>query len=417
MRFIIILALFFTKVQALTFDDYCIYNSAQQDCSREFNQALLDAANLQEPIIFTSGSKYRIDRINTQGLHLDGVSLTSSLKPDNKPIILTDGISLLDINNLSLSHIKIIGIHNEDIDVIQDNFLLLIGTRAQNERSIDITIDSIDFENAAEDLLVLWQTEQVTIKNSTFKRSGLAMRTVGEPSDLRPRGSGLLFHNVTDANIIDNQFYEIKKVAMYFENEGAFNQDVEIINNHINMLNVEKPTKRYGLKGGSGIYLSNGQGADNIKISNNTILNYAQGGMRVNGSNIKILNNKFNVKGICSQQDDSISGPLVGIAIKAHHLVDTEISSNCIQNTHTGISLESWGTIKNININHNNIHGANLDFWTSHLDGAVISDVNYQEIQLEDPNKSSGGTLYMLLWGLFTLLVFNTYNKKTQKLI
>jgi len=187
MKFIIILAFVFTNVQALTFDDYCIYNSAEQDCSAEFKRALLDASNTQQTLILSPEAIYRIDRLNTQGLHLENVTITSDADNNNKPIILTDGLSLLDVNHLSISNIKIMGIHNEDSDIIQDNFLLLIGTRGQHSRSKNITIDSVDFENAAEDLLVLWHTAHVIIKGNSFKRSGLAMRTAGEPSDLRPR--------------------------------------------------------------------------------------------------------------------------------------------------------------------------------------------------------------------------------------
>jgi hypothetical protein len=63
-----------------------------------------------------------------------------------------------DINDLSISNIKIMGIHNEDKcnDVRQGNSPLLIGAKDRLKKASNISVVQVDFENAAEDLLVFW---------------------------------------------------------------------------------------------------------------------------------------------------------------------------------------------------------------------------------------------------------------------
>ena len=92
----ITLTSFSHKLYALNFDEYCSFSSAEQDCSTELLNALLDAANTKEAITFSEGSSYRIDQINTQGLFLSGISLVGEGR--DKPIIHTDGIYLFDTN-------------------------------------------------------------------------------------------------------------------------------------------------------------------------------------------------------------------------------------------------------------------------------------------------------------------------------
>lgn len=264
-------------------------------------------------------------------------------------------------------------------------------------------MDNVEFENAAEDLLVLWNTQNVTITNSKFSRSGLAMRTVssvGDPNDLRPRGSGLLFHNVTDLNVSFNEFYQIKKVGVFLDGEDVLDENIKIHDNYIDLLSDEKPTQRYGLKGGAGIYLANSINTKDVEIYNNRIINYTMNGMRINGSNIKVFNNSFNFSGKCGETDNSVSQPLVGMAIKAHYLINAEITNNCIQNTHAGIVLESWDNIMNIIVKNNHIFGAKVDFWVDDQEGGTSSNIDISDNVVgngDGESESSGGASSLLI--------------------
>lgn len=397
------------NVYSLNFNQYCQYQLAQQDCSQEFINALLDAANTSENLHFSSGEEYRIDRVDTAGFALSGVSITGDT--ENKAIIHTDGLHLFDISDLSIANIKIMGIHNEDNDdyVRQGNSLLLIGAKNRLKKATNITVNQVDFENAAEDLLVFWNTKNVTVINNTFRRSGIAMRIapILIPGDLRPRGSGLLFHNITDANISFNQFFEIKKVGVFFDAEDILDENIVINDNYLDLLSFEKPTQRYGLKGGVGIYIANKINSNNIQIYNNRILNYTMNGMRINGTNITVRDNSFNFRGQCTEMDHSIAKPLVGMAIKAHYLIGSEIINNCIQNTHAGVVLESWDNIENIKVNKNRIYGANVNFWIDDQEGGKSSNITIDDNILADSNgkvESSGGTFTPILL-LFFIIV------------
>jgi len=414
----LLLLLLSFKVYSINFNQYCQYKAAQQDCSAEFMTALLDAVNTKEDLNFLSGEKYQITRVDTQGLDLEGVSIIGD--KDNKAVIHTDGLHLFDINSLLIENVKIMGIHNEDNDddVKQGNSLLLIGSRNRLIKINNITVRDVDFENAAEDLLVFWNTQNVTVTNNTFRRSGLAMRivpSVGDPNDLRPRGSGLLFHNIIDATLSFNEFYEIKKVGIFLDGEDILDENIAIHDNFLDMESFEKPTQRYGFKGGAGIYIANSINSQNIQIYNNRILNYTMNGMRINGINIKVFNNLFNFRGQCYEMDSSIAEPLVGMAIKAHYLIDSEIINNCIQNTHAGIVLESWDNIDNIKINNNTIYGAKVDFWIDDQEGGTSSNIFIEDNTLGDSSgerESSGGTFSILLLLLLFRLQFINYKQR-----
>lgn len=412
MHILIPLLLLSFNALSVNFNQYCQYQMAEEDCSAEFMQALNDAMNVNEPLMLSGGAQYRIERINTSHLSLNKLSIIGDV--NNKPIIYTNGLYLFDINNLSINNIKIMGINNEDIEgqELQGNSLLLIGSTDRLNKVTNITVDNVDFENAAEDLFVLRNTSNVTISHNTFRRSGLAMRIapiIGDPNDLRPRGSGLLFHNVINATINANELYEIKKVAIFIDSEDLLDKDLELFDNYIDMLNFEKPTQRYGLKGGAGIYIANSNNTHNVNIYNNRILNYTMNGMRINGTNIKVTNNAFNHRGKCNEIDTTISKPLVGMAIKAHFLIDAEITNNCIQNTHSGIVLESWDNIENVNIQQNTIYGANINFWVDDQEGGISSNITIENNIIgneEGETDSSGGTLgystFILLFLLFS---------------
>jgi len=415
------MSLFFLSfdIYSLNFNQYCQFTKAQQDCSVEFTNALLDAANTNEDLHFLSGEEYRVGRIDTAGLALTGISITGDA--NNKAVIHTDGLHLFDINDLSITNIKIMGIHNEDNDddVRQGNSLLLIGAKDRLNKASNITVNQVDFENSAEDLLVFWNTKNVTVTNNTFRRSGVAMRIapILIPGDLRPRGSGLLFHNITDAAVSFNKFYEIKKVGIFLDAEDILDENILIHDNYLDLLSFEKPTQRYGLKGGVGIYIANTINSNNIQIYNNRILNYTMNGMRINGTNITVKDNFFNFSGQCTEMDKSIAKPLVGMAIKAHYLIDSEIINNCIQNTHAGVVLESWDNIENIKVNKNSIYGANVNFWIDDQEGGKSSNIVIDGNILGDSNgdvESSGGTFPPYLFLIF-IIIYRLRNKHNNK--
>jgi len=398
----LLLLLLSFKVYSINFNQYCQYKAAQQDCSAEFMTALLDAVNTKEDLNFLSGEKYQITRVDTQGLDLEGVSIIGD--KDNKAVIHTDGLHLFDINSLLIENVKIMGIHNEDNDddVKQGNSLLLIGSRNRLIKINNITVRDVDFENAAEDLLVFWNTKNVSVTNNTFSRSGLAMRTVpsADPNDLRPRGSGLLFHNVIDLEVSFNEFYQIKKVGVFLDGEDILDENIVIHDNYFDLLSEEKPTQRYGLKGGAGIYIANSINTQNVQIYNNNILNYTMNGMRINGVNIKVFDNSFNFRGQCNEMDTSIAKPLVGMAIKAHFLLDSEITNNCIQNSHSGIVLESWDNIEGIKVNNNTIYGAKVNFWVDDQEGGKSSNIVIEDNVLANSSgeiESSGGSFNIVM--------------------
>lgn len=417
--YIMCLFIFSFNVYCLDFNQYCQYQAAEQDCSSELKQAIIDASNTGENIFIPAGAKYLIDKLDTSGLHLNQISIIGNNQ--NKPIIHTDGIQLFDINNLSISNIKIMGIHNEDddsSDIKQNKRLLIIGANDRLNKAENITVERVDFENAAEDLLVLWNTKNVTITNNTFRRTGLAMRIapiIGAPDDKRPRGSGLLFHNVIDASVSFNEFYEIKKVGIFIDGDDILDENIAIFNNHIDMLSTEKPTKRYGLKGGAGIYFGNANNTTNAQVYNNRILNYKMNGMRINGTNFTITNNAFNYSGQCDEMDNNITKPLVGMAIKAHFLINAEIKDNCIQNTHSGFVLESWDNIENVNINHNTVYGAKINFWIDDQAGAISSNINTEDNMIADEQgdmADSGGANGILLSLLMALHLMRLQRKR-----
>jgi len=406
MRILLILLSFYSfDIYAVDFNQYCQFNKGGEDCSEEFILALTDASITKESITLKSNETFVLNEINTAGIHLSDINIIGLSDSTKKPIIKTNKLYLFDINDLLIDNIKIMGINNDEGETEQSNTLVLIGAKDKYNKANNITITNSEFENSAEDLLVFWNTQKVIVKNNIFKRSGLAMRiaeTIGDPNDLRPRGSGLLFHNIINASIESNEFYEMKKFAVFLDGSDILDDDIRIFDNHIDMLNFEKPTKRYGLKGGAGIYIGNSTNSQNIHILNNRILNYTMNGMRINGDNIIVKNNSFNFNSACTTADQTISSPLVGMAIKAHFLTNSKIENNCVQNTAAGIVLESWENIENINISQNSIYGAITPFYFVNKYGGQHSNITKENNTISDavPEKeknTSSGSLYILL--------------------
>lgn len=395
MRFFLLsLAFFSINSYSVNFNKYCQDTTGELDCSTEFIQALYDATENNESIVFESGEIFNIRSVDTRGLDISNVRLVGITEKNNKPTILTDKFHLFDVSNLYINNLKFSGLHNEIGDTEQGTSIIILGTKNKNEKASNITVTNSLFEESAEDLLAIWNSKNVAISNNIFKRSGLAMRTqVSEENaaDLRPAGSGLLFFNVDEAIISFNEFYEMKKVAMYFHAEEIINKNVDIIDNYIDMENFEKPTQRYGLLGGAGVYIGNSPNFDNFRVQGNRILNYKGNAVRVNGSNMLVKNNFINFRDKCEFADNSIAGG-AGIAIKAHYLKDSVITGNCFQNTSAGISLESWKEIRDITISNNIIYNAENAIFITYKGSGVYSDL------LIDRNRLFGTTNYGIVF-------------------
>ncbi|WP_286233205.1 right-handed parallel beta-helix repeat-containing protein [Thalassotalea sediminis] len=375
---------------SLDFNKYCSYTQGEQDCSLEFIQALNDASENKDSIYFEAGEIFNIRSVDTREMEINNVRLIGITEEGTKPSILTDKFHLFDISNLFITNIEFSGIHNEIGDTEQGTSIIILGTKNKEEKASNITVTNSTFNESAEDLLAIWNSRNVIINNNIFKRSGLALRTqVSEnnPSDLRPAGSGLLFFNVDEANISHNQFYEMKKVAMYFHAEEIVNKNVDVIDNYIDMENFEKPTQRYGLLGGAGIYIGNSPNFYNFRVQGNRILNYKGNAVRVNGSKMLVKNNFINFRGQCNDMDSTISDG-AGIAIKAHYLKNSVIEGNCFQNTIAGISLESWDVIKEVTLSNNTIHNTENAIFVTYRNTATYSNL------LIDRNRLFGTTNY-----------------------
>jgi len=389
---LLLVSLFFLSINsfALDFNKYCQYTQGEQDCSAEFIQALYDASKNSDSIFFEPNEIFTIRSVDTIGLAISNVKLIGISEGNNKATIITDKFHLFDVSNLYINNLKFTGLHNEVGDTEQGTSIVIFGTKQDNNKANGITVTNSIFEESAEDLAAVWNSKNVTFSNNVFRRSGLAMRTQvseSDPSDLRPAGSGLLFFNVDDANVSFNKFYEIKKTAMYFHAEQIINKNVNVTDNYIDMESFEKPTQRYGLLGGAGIYIGNSPNFYNFRVQGNRVLNYKGNAVRVNGSNMLVKNNFFNFRGECHVMDETIASG-AGIAVKAHYLIDSTIIGNCFQNSAAGISLESWNNIQDVNILENVIYKAENAIFVTYKSNSVYSKI------LIDRNRLFGTTNY-----------------------
>jgi hypothetical protein len=365
------------------FNKYCSSVQAESDCSAEFLVALEDVANSGESLVFQGGEQFNISYVNTTNLDLSGIKIIGISKNNIKPIIQTDGLVLRDISGLSLSGLQINGIHNEEGDEQQGGSLIFLGGSSTQNIVDNITFNNMLMVNAAEDLLAIWNAKNVSVTNSEFKRAGLAMRIapILIPGDFRPTGSGVLLHHVEAVDVSVNHFYELKKFGVYLSSKDIISKNIDIFNNYINMQNYEKPTYRYGLKGGAGIYLDQSAKFSHVRIQGNSLHNI-RNSIRINGSDIIVKDNNFNILGTCGEEVEGFELPLGGIAIKGHYLSNAIIEGNCVQNTEVGVALESWDNIEKVNIVKNKIYKAVSSIVVEYNYDGAYSNVNVTQNEL-----------------------------------
>jgi len=369
---------------SLKFEEYCQFTDAVQDCSTEFYQALSDASVQDKSIIFEGGHQYYIESVNTSAMGLSNIRLLGITKDGVKPIIHTNKLRLAEISDIYINNLAIYGKDNEEGDEQQGTTVTFLGSKYNSTKVSNITVTNSLFENSAEDLLIIWNSDKIRISNNVFRRSGSAMRisAILTPGDYRPRGSGVLFHNVSDLTVSENEFYEMKRTGIFLDATDILNDDIQILNNFIDMISYEKPTHRYGLKGGAGIYVGNSPNFSNITIQGNRILNFKMNAIRLNGSNITVKDNAINYLGTCHEMDTSIVDPNVGIGIKAHYLTNADISGNCFQNTSTAISLESWSHINSVKIDQNTVYDTTNAIFVTYAYDGTYSDVTVSKNEI-----------------------------------
>ena len=342
----------------------------------------------KEALYLKENETFLLSEIDTSKLDLSNISIIGEGVGEKRSKIITDKFQLLNISRLTLMNLSIQGLHNEIGDDIQGGNIVLIGSKAQSKPVTDIFISNIAIENSSQDLMAISHANDVTIVNSLFRRSGLGM--VIEPlppgsTDYRPRGSGLLFSNVNDIRISNNRFLEIKKVGIFFSSASIISNDIIVHDNYFDLLNFEKPTHRYGLKGGVGMYFEQSANFQNVNISNNTILNFSLNGLRMNGKNFTVRNNRINTTE-CGQALDTEIG---GVAFKAHFLEKAVISDNCVQNTEAGVLMESWGEINNVLITKNKVYNPVSGVIIEYKGAGVYSEVVVDGNEIYDSQKSA----------------------------
>jgi hypothetical protein len=373
---------------AVDLNVFCKSTNAEVDCSKEFSEALLEAKLTKEALYLKAGEKFLLSSVDTSNLDLANISIIGEGKAEQRSKIITDKFQLLNISRLTLMNLTIHGLHNEIGDNIQGGNIVLIGSKAQSKPVSDIFISNIAIENSSQDLMAISHATGVTIVNSLFRRSGLGM--VIEPlpegsTDYRPRGSGLLFSNVNDIRITNNKFLEIKKVGIFFSSSSIISNDIIVQDNYFDLLSFEKPTHRYGLKGGVGMYFEQSANFENVNLTNNTILNFSLNGIRMNGKNFTVRNNQINTLE-CGQAFD---GTIGGVAFKAHFLEKATISENCVQNTEAGVLMESWGEIYNVLISKNTVHNPISGVIVEYKGTGVYSEIVVDGNEIYDSQNSA----------------------------
>ncbi|WP_448547026.1 hypothetical protein [Thalassotalea fusca] len=372
------LALSFThSANALEFNSFCDATQAERDCSAEFIQALEQVALSGEPLLFRKNEVFWLDWVSTDDLRLDGVTIIGEGNDQDRPKIVTNRLELVNISNLNINNIIINGKNNEEGENIQKHAVVLLGAKSLSKRVENISISNTLFNESAQDLLAIAYVDKVQLINNTFKRAGLGMHLepLNSDTDPRPRGSGLLLNNVADANIIKNNFFEIKKVGIFLGASQVNSKNIIVANNLFDLQNFEKPTQRYGLKGGVGIYFDQDGNFSDVKLISNTVKNYHLNGFRINGKNFYVENNLFNSVEGCGTEQTSFEEPIGGPAVKSHYMDGAWIKNNCVHNSGALTVLESWNMIKNVTISDNKVYSPHSGIVAEYKFGGRYQDV------------------------------------------
>ncbi|RUO46648.1 hypothetical protein CWE21_10865 [Pseudidiomarina aquimaris] len=378
-RLIITLGFYFSlgAAHATNFNDFCPHTDASVDCSSEFVDALYAAAEKNDALYFYGNEKFWLRGIELNDPTLEVVNLVGVAHEGNQPTVITEGMSLIINGRMSISGLRFEGYKPYEPTLGNKGYLLK--TTVGHDLTSGLRIENNDFSNASEDLLAVWNSTNVSIHNNRFQRAGLAdhIEVMLIPGDERPIGSGVVVNNIVDANIIRNDFYEIKKIGIYFDSTHIVSKNVTIANNLFDLKHYEVPTKRYGFQGAVGVYLNQIMEFSNFEILGNTFLGTING-VRINGSDIRVAYNNFNPSGYCTNTSTSTSSIIedTGIAIKGHYLENIKIENNCIDNHAVGIALVSWKNISDVDINENKINDGHTGIVVEDIEGADFNSIS-----------------------------------------
>ena len=359
--------------RAVLLSDFCQENVV---CSDGFVSALSSAMKTNTPLII-KGDDYLIKNIDTENKGLNNISIVGF--GDNARLK-TNQLHLKDIPFLTIKNLKVEGVDYYEGTEEQDTSLVFVGSKKSTLIS-NIIFDNVRISKAAEDLLAIWNTNNIMIMNSELSQAGLAMRIapILTPNDLRPRGSGIVIKNIQNATFSGNKILATKKVGIYFSSQGFISNNLVLSNNYIDLKSQTQPTQRYGLLGGNGIYFDQTTNFDRVDIFGNNIRNYNTSALRLNGNHFNVFDNKMNSFTNCSGSEEQIEPSIGASGIKSHYLENSIIYSNCIENSLSGVNLESWGMISNISISTNKIFKSNSSIVVQYKVGGT-----YDQIKVND---------------------------------
>ena len=362
--------------RAVLLSDFCQENVV---CSDGFVSALSSAMKTNTPLI-VKGNNYLIKNIDTENKGLHNISI---LGLGDSARLKTNQLHLKDIPFLTIKNLKIEGLDYYEGSEEQSTSLVFVGT-IKGTMIGNITFDNVTISKAAEDLLAIWNTNNILIMNSTLSQAGLAMRIapILIPNDLRPRGSGIAIKNIQNATFSRNKILATKKVGIYFSSYDFISNNIVLSNNYIDLKSDTQPTQRYGLLGGNGIYFDQTTSFDRVDIFGNNIRNYNTSAMRLNGKGFTVFDNQMNSFVNCPGSEEQVEPSIGASGIKSHYLENSVIYSNCIENSLSGVNLESWGMISNISISTNKIFKSNSSIVVQYKAGGTYNHVKINDNEI-----------------------------------
>lgn len=363
------------QANAVLLSDYCQENVV---CSDNFMSALNGAMKTKTPLIVT-GSNYLVKDISTAGKGFSNITIIGVGDARLK----TNQLHFADIPFLTIKNLKIEGIDYYEGSEEQDTSLVFVGTK-KSTLVDNVTFDNVTISKAAEDLLAIWNVNNLVVTNNTLMEAGLAMRIapILVPNDLRPRGSAFAIKNIKNANFSSNTVLAAKKVGIYFASENFVSNNIVLSNNFIDLKSDSQPTQRYGLLGGNGIYFDQTTNFEKVDIFGNNIRNYNTSALRINGSGFNVFDNQMNSSENCSPQGQYVEPSIGASGIKSHYLKNSFIYSNCVENSLSGVSLESWGVISNVTISTNTIYNSNSSIVVQYKSGGTYNHINIHDNQI-----------------------------------